>query len=206
MTVSITGRRAASPEERNRLFMQYVAPRLDSVRRFVNSLTLPGEDADDNFQEVLIVLLGAVEHYDPARAGFSCWLDRVVRNAVVSLHRRHNRHGVTTSTDELYDVDEAAAVGGGDGDGETAVSAKSRLPMPPLTVDVEDYPTTHHALMALPALQRRVLLLSVEGWKSTDIAEEFGLQPATVRKMLSRAKAAVGAAVQRREYSLVRAS
>lgn len=201
MTVSITGRCAASPEERNRLFMQYVAPHLDSVRRFVNYLTIPGEDADDNFQEVLITLLYAIEHYDPARAGLSCWLDRVVRNAVITIHRRNGRRDAITTTDELLDITEAEVAAGDDGGG-AAVGAKSRLPMPPLAVDVEDYPTTHRALMALPALQRRVLLLSVEGWKAADIAEEFDLQPATVRKMLSRAKAAVGSAVCRRKYSL----
>lgn len=240
MTISITGRAVPSVEERNRLFHTYVEPRIDSVRRLVASLTYAGEDADDNFQDVLLALLGAIAFYDPAKAAFSCWLNRVVRNAVADIHRRGQRSVPTTSLDALLDgADEADATADSDGGSAAIVppalvvepvaltlpdeafpalaaasaarpsaapadralfvepQVQGRPTAPPLTIDRADYPNTYDALMALPALQRRALLLNIEGWSIGEVAEELRLTPQNVRQMLCRARASLAARVEK---------
>lgn len=208
MTIPITGRSVPSAEERNRRFMFYVAPRMSSVRRLVAGLTFEGEDVDDNFQDVLCVVLGSIRLYNPAVAGFTRWLDRVVRNAMIDIHRRNQRSVPTHSLDSLLDADD---------DGEDAavptvpaalVQAPARLVLadadfpalaaarplaPSLTIDRDDYPNTYDALMVLPALQRRALLLNVEGWSCGEIADELRLTKENVRKLLSRARASLAA-------------
>lgn len=244
MTIPITGRSVPSAEERNRLFMFYVAPRMSSVRRLVAGLTFEGEDVDDNFQDVLRVVLGSIHLYNPAVAGFTRWLDRVVRNAMIDIHRRNQRSVPTHSLDSLLDADddgEDAAVaavpaalvqaparlvladadfpalaaarplaahgsqraGLGSVGSELAVSGSgnegfgageaARPVAPSLTIDRDDYPNTYDALMVLPALQRRALLLNVEGWSCGEIADELRLTKENVRKLLSRARASLAA-------------
>lgn len=69
-----------------------------------------------------------------------------------------------------------------------ATEASSGCSTPPLTIDREDYPRTYDALMSLPALQRRAILLAAEGWKPTDIMAELQLPATTVYPLLSRAR------------------
>lgn len=208
MTIPITGRSVPSAEERNRLFMFYVAPRMSSVRRLVAGLTFEGEDVDDNFQDVLRVVLGSIHLYNPAVAGFTRWLDRVVRNAMIDIHRRNQRSVPTHSLDSLLDADDdgedaaAAAVPAALvqaparlvlADADFPALAAARPVAPSLTIDRDDYPNTYDALMVLPALQRRALLLNVEGWSCGEIADELRLTKENVRKLLSRARASLAA-------------
>lgn len=222
MTISITGRVVSSPEERNRLFSTYVEPHIESIRRLVASLTYDGEDADDNLQDVLLVLLNAIVLYNPAKAGFTRWLDRVVRNAMADIHRRTQRDEPMTSLDVLLessDADDAAdtadtlkyttppALVASAGQPSVAAlcvvapaeaAARSAAPAvaPPLVIDRDDYPSTYDALMSLPALQRRALLLRAEGWSCSEVADELRLTEVSVRKMLSRARAVMARRLQ----------
>ncbi len=59
-------------------------------------------------------------------------------------------------------------------------------PCPPETKDL-----LVRALHLLPAKQRRLLLLSAEGFNATEIAEMMSIKPGAVRMRLSRARAAV---------------
>lgn len=197
-----------SAEERNRRFMFYVAPRMSSARRLVAGLTFEGEDVDDNFQDVLRVVLGSIHLYNPAVAGFTRWLDRVVRNAMIDIHRRNQRSVPTHSLDSLLDADddgEDAAVAAVPAalvqaparlvlaDADFPALAAARPLAPSLTIDRDDYPNTYDALMVLPALQRRALLLNIEGWSCGEIADELRLTKENVRKLLSRARASLAA-------------
>lgn len=73
---------------RNRLFQQYVEPRLAAIRRSVEIMTFAGEDADDNLQEVLLHLLDVIPQYDPTQTASSTWIGRVVTNFMNDLHDR----------------------------------------------------------------------------------------------------------------------
>lgn len=204
MTISITGRAVPSAEERNRLFHTYVEPNINGVRRLVASLTYVGEDADDNLQDVLIMLLNAIPFYDPAKAGITSWLDRVVRNAMIDIHRRGRRQVAAVSLDVLLDGLDGPDNSSPDAEAPDPCNTSSALvappdsapSLPPLVIEREDYPLSYDALMALPALQRRALLLSTEGWSCADVAAELRLSEANVRKMLSRAKATLAARLQ----------
>lgn len=182
--------------KRRDLFTQLVEPRIPSIRRLVAGLTFPGEDVDDNLQEVLIKLFLFIGRYDPAQP-FTPWLDTLVRNHMVSLHRHHAACGAGdidfTDDDEALDAhpaDDSPALPFAFDD-----DWRPDRPVPPLSIARADYPRTYDALMSLTALQRRALLLLSEGWTAPDIAREFRLSPANVRQIIHRARTAMAAAL-----------
>lgn len=221
MTIQIDGRTAPSISERNRLFDFYVVPRLDVLQRMVRYFTLSGEDYDDNYQEVLLHLLLHIGNYDPSRATFHSWMNLVVRNFMATLHRnrRHSNRAFAeaptpqasgaNATDDAADDSTSPALFGTldmacnvaddtpawrEIDERCHPSSVTGLPLPPLTVASADYPTTYAALMRLPALQRRALLLAAEGWSVGEIAAEFSISYASASGILNRARATMRAA------------
>lgn len=206
MTIPIFAQPADSIEERNRLFDQLVTPRIDTLRNIVAAQTFPGEDPDDNLQDVLTHLLMAITSYDPAMAPFSVWLNTVVANRMLLIHRRdttaarywadtpalHPDDVLPTSTDDSpATVPQALCIDPSDALRRPLRAEPSptlHLPAPPLTVQPDDYPTTYAALDGLTALQRRALLLAAEGWKIADIADELGTTPPDASALLYRAR------------------
>lgn len=182
--------------KRHALFSQLVEPRIPAIRHLVAGLTLPGEDVDDNLQEVLITLFQFIGRYDPAQP-FTPWLDTVVRRRMKSVHRHHTACGAGdidfTDDDEVLDARPAEK----SPDLPFAFDDDWRpdLPVPPLTVARNDYPRTYDALQRLPVLQRRALLLASEGWTPPDIARELRISPANARQILHRARTTMAAAI-----------
>lgn len=198
MNVSITGRAVPSAAERQRLFDQYIAPNLAKIRRYVTYMTFPGEDADDNLQEVLVSLFRYIHLYNPSRASLAAWTCTVTRSVLYHLRlpRIKGRVLPTVSLDALLESDAAAAAASGVSvDAEVGVSCD----VPPLSVTREMYPDTYEALQGLTALQRRALLLVSEGWSTAEVAAELRLPTtAAVRQMLTRARAKMRAALASR--------
>lgn len=199
MEISINGRVVPSAEERQRMFNQLITPNINKIRRYVAHMTFPGEDADDNLQEVLIALFRNVHLYDPSRATLAAWSCVVTRSVLsrLRLPRRMGRCVPTESLDVL--MDEALDCECPTPRGMEVLTALSQAPQalppaPPLTVSREVYPETYDALMRLTAVQRRVLLLVAEGWTPTEVAAELRMSPAAVRQQLHRARSAMQSA------------
>lgn len=186
----------ADAEKRREMFDRLVTPQIPAIRRLVAQHTFPGEDVDDNLQEVLLHLFLVIGRYDPEQP-FSPWLDTVVRTRMLSLHRHHTACDAAlvsyTDDDESLDAQPAPA--------SPALPFAfdddwhPDRPVPPLTIAREDYPRTFDALQRLPALQRRALLLLSEGWTAPDIARELRLSSANVRQIIHRARTAMAAAL-----------
>lgn len=208
--VALNGREAAPAEVRRRMFDVYVVPHLPLVRRIVTSMTVRGETVDDNLQDVLVHLFQHIDRFDASAGRWALWLETVVRNKMQSIHRH-------TMVEDPYWADDDALLsdvsGEGDedrsrvvphclvvepryGDGaDCEVGERTRLPAPPLTLCREDYPSSYDALMALPPLQRRVLLFAAEGWSPADIAEELRMTPGAVSSALWRGRSFLSARV-----------
>lgn len=196
MTISINGQAVPSAEERQRLFDQLITPNIAKIRRYVDHLAFPSESPDDILQEVLVALFRNVHLYDPQRASLAAWSCVVVRSVLsrLRLPQRSGRVVHTESLDAL--IDDALTA-----DHPTprarqamealAVPARGLPPAPPLTITREMYPATYDALMLLPAVQRRILLLAAEGWTSSEMAAELRMSPAAVRQQLCRAREAM---------------
>lgn len=194
MTLDITtGRQSLSAEERNGLYDKVVTPHYDTIAQAVRRQTFPGEDADDNLQEVLIHLLQnacTIAALPPAQQ--LPWMLRAIHNKLTSIHR-HERHLASIYCDDndddarSYDDDTR----GYDNDARCYDDISGHCSTPSLIIDREDYPRTYDTLMALPALQRRAILLEAEGWTPTDIMAELRLPATTVYPLLSRARKAV---------------
>jgi RNA polymerase sigma-70 factor (ECF subfamily) len=67
-------------------FQEIIRPHLDSVRRFVFSMSSNWQDADDITQEALIKAFRAFRTFD-GRAALSTWLYTVARSASIDWHR-----------------------------------------------------------------------------------------------------------------------
>lgn len=185
MTLDITtGHQSLSAEERNGLYDKVVTPHYDTIAQAVRRQTFPGEDADDNLQEVLILLLqnaSTIAALPPAQQ--LPWMLRAIHNKLTSIHR-HARHLASIYCDD-NDNDTLRY----DDDARCYDDISGHCSTPSLIIDREDYPRTYDTLMALPALQRRAILLEAEGWTPTDIMAELRLPATTVYPLLSRARA-----------------
>lgn len=162
-----------SPQEvaaRNRLFRHYVEPRIDMVRCHVERLMQPGDDADEYLQEMLVYLLEVLGSFDASKSSIDTWLCLVVRHRMATLHDRRHRERVA----------QAAYL--------EVVGPDVYRMAPPLSLDVEDYPRTFSTLMALSPLQRRILLMTAEGWTVPDIADELQTTDSAVSAALYRAR------------------
>lgn len=202
MTLDITtGLAPLSAEERNGLYDKVVAPHYNAIRRMVKGQTFAGEDGEDILQDVLITLLlhvATIAALPPAQQ--LPWILRTVRNRLNDAHR----HARLVNDTMRYDNDARSYDDDGSGHCAPQFSAgnlatdSGHCSTPALTIDRDDYPTTYDALMRLSPLQRRALLLASEGWSPADIMAELRLPATTVYAMLSRARNAVAAAVERR--------
>lgn len=190
---------------RNRLFQQYVEPRLAAIRRSVEIMTFAGEDADDNLQEVLLHLLDVIPQYDPTQTAPSTWIGRVVTNFMNDLHdrqavRRRRNPDVSSYDDPSTSLGQAHALCYDDDalryvDDDDDPSPGSGQALDDSVVPVEagvcpaDYPTTYGALMLLTPRRRGVLLRHAAGHSVPEIAAALGCSTSVVSATLSRAKA-----------------
>jgi RNA polymerase sigma-70 factor (ECF subfamily) len=151
-------------------FEELVRPHLDSLRRFVFSLSSNWNDADDITQEALIKAFRSFGTFD-GRAALSTWLYTVARSSAVDWHRSRigKPRGDVPLTDSLVD--------GAEGHDELLASK-------------EGVHRLRAAISALDDKHRAVLVLfDIEGLSYQEIAEIEGVPLGTVRSRLSRARA-----------------
>jgi RNA polymerase sigma-70 factor (ECF subfamily) len=141
------------------------------VRRWARRFTDDADNAEDIAQEVLIHLPARVRRFD-GRSKFTTWLFTVTRNVARTQRRRERRRARLVAEQSA----EAVAPPSGTGDGEQLTE---------LALSYFD---------ALPPKQRLVFeLCDLRGLRPADVARELGIEPATVRAHLFKARRAIRA-------------
>lgn len=159
--------------------------------RLARSGAVPGMDADDIAQDLRLDLLRRSEHYDPARASFPTFADRVTQNRVASLAAPTTRLHVERS---MIDLDRPVEAGGGE-PGETLAD---RLPESASLYDQVEHAHDHlvglredirRLVASLPAASRVVAAL-LSDMSVAEAARALGLHRSTVYDRLAAIRAA----------------
>jgi len=147
---------------------------LDALYDHGRYLTRNDADAEDLVQETYARALGAAASF--AGGNLKAWLFRIQRNAFIDLRRR--KRGGTA----VVDLDEVADPASGGGPAREDQPAQLRRVT---SAEVEA------ALFSLSDEARAIVLLDLEGFTETEVAEILGCPLGTVKSRLSRARAAL---------------
>ncbi len=140
------------------------------VARWIRNKTGNPEDAEDVTQEVMFRISKHIGRFD-GRAKVTTWAYQITSNAVADHHRRSSG--------------EALQEPGGLAPAEPATPA-----MAPESLDDRTAAELVKTFFeALPGRQREVFdLADLQGFRSSEVAEMLGMNPATVRAHLFRAR------------------
>jgi RNA polymerase sigma-70 factor (ECF subfamily) len=147
----------------------------DSLHNLAHHLTRDGARADDLVQETYARALGAAGQFQ-AGTNLKAWLYRILRNTFIDLQRHEHRARTDGGLDTVAENDgpppphEARPL-----DQERAVVGR----------EIEG------ALLTLTEDARMAVLLDLEGWTETEIADCLGCAVGTVKSRLFRAREAL---------------
>ncbi|MER5769741.1 RNA polymerase sigma factor [Streptomyces sp. NPDC001985] len=145
------------------------------VRRFAHSLCASPEDAEDAAQEALIILYRRIGMLR-ASGALASWMFRIVRNECLRRVRRLRR------------PEDPMGAGATSTAGHSAASARRSAEDEVLERLEADWVV--NAILALPADQRRVLIMrDVQGESGRRTADALGLTTAAMKSRLHRARA-----------------
>jgi RNA polymerase sigma-70 factor (ECF subfamily) len=166
--------RAGDVGARRRLYTQYV----DRVFRTVRGMLQSDADAEDVTQDTLLTVLTSLNRYTPrADARFAAWVTTIAVNTVRRRFRR--RRPELTATGELPETPDDAVDPAGDLD-----RARQRRAL-------------LIALGELPERERAIVSLRYGAeLNASEIAAAVGIEPATIRKILERVRARLGARIE----------
>jgi len=153
------------------------------ARQLIRQPGFSRSDQDDIEQDLLLHLLGQVEHFDPTRGSFNTFVARVVDSAVAMLVRERRRQKRTPAGDAILQslevmVDEPdgppsplwSIIGTPDLDRRTGAETRSAESIREQTEAIE------HAIRTLPPDLRQICQ-SLRDRNRTDTARELGLSP-----------------------------
>jgi len=158
--------RSGDAEARRTLYVQHV----DRVFRTVRGMLRSDADAEDVTQDAMLAVLTSLHTYTPRRdARFAAWVTTI---AVHTARRRfRRRRPELTATGELPDTPD---------DGADPADALDRA---------RQRAALLVALGELPEREREIVSLRYGAeLNATEIGMAVGIEPATVRKMLERAR------------------
>ncbi len=163
--------RAGDTGARRRLYLQLVDPVFRTVRGMLHN----DADAEDVTQDALLTMMTSLDRYRPrADTRFSTWVMTITLNTLRRRFRR--RRPEPTATGEMPDLVDVSAADPGD----NIDRARQRRAL----------------LVALSELSERertiVSLRYGAELNASEIATVVGVEPATVRKALERARARLG--------------
>ena len=166
--------RAGDTGARQTLYLQHV----DRVFRTVRALLRSDADAEDVTQDTLLTVLTSLNRYTPrADARFAAWVTTIAVNTVRRRFRR--RRPELTATGELPETPDDAVDPAGDLD-----RARQRRAL-------------LIALGELPERERAIVSLRYGAeLTASDIGATVGIEPATIRKILERARTRLGARIE----------
>lgn len=143
-----------------RAFDQLTRHHLARALRLAQRLTPTHEDAEDVVQEAFVSAWRAIGRFDVSRP-FAPWLMRIVANGALSLRRSVMRRPAVELVPELPSPEPSPAVAAERGEVRERFAA---------------------ALQSLPERQRVIIqLFEVDGFSSTEIAQQLELSDSTVR-------------------------
>jgi RNA polymerase sigma-70 factor (ECF subfamily) len=149
---------------------------VDALYRVARSLTGRDDDAEDLVQETYARAIGRWAQF-AAGTNLRAWLFRILRNAFLDNYRRARANPVDVGYDEEAGVSATASREPLRGDAEL-----ERL-RTIVTSDIEA------ALATLSVDARAIILLDLEGFTETELAEALGCATGTVKSRLARARA-----------------
>jgi RNA polymerase sigma-70 factor (ECF subfamily) len=166
--------RAGDGGARQALYVQYV----DRVFRTVRGMLRSEADAEDVTQDAMLTVLTSLHKYTPRPdARFATWVTTIALNTVRRRFRR--RRPEPTATGQLPDLPDDVADPGGDLD-----RARQRRAL-------------LLALAELPDRDRAIVSLRYGAeLDASEIAATVGVEPATIRKILERARTRLGARIE----------
>ena len=166
--------RAGDTGARRTLYIQHV----DRVFRTVRGMLRSDADAEDVTQDALLTVLTSLHKYTPrVDARFAAWVTTIAVNTVRRRFRR--RRPELTATGELPETPDDAADPADDLD-----RARQRRAL-------------LIALGELPEREREIVSLRYGAdLNASEIAATLGLEPATIRKILERARTRLGARIE----------
>jgi RNA polymerase sigma-70 factor, ECF subfamily len=157
-------------------FTHQLVALLPRLRRFARGLARSPEDGDDLVQAACERALARHDQFQPGTR-LDSWMYRIVQNLWIDNRRRAAREPIAIDPDELTQQSAAVAPGAAD--------------------DALYLAEVREAIGQLPEDQRAVLMLiSVEGVAYKDAAEILDLPLGTVMSRLSRARLALGRALE----------
>jgi RNA polymerase sigma-70 factor (ECF subfamily) len=149
---------------------------VDALHQFAWRLAGRANEAEDLVQETFARAIAASAQFREG-SNLKAWLFRILRNIHLDAVRRDRRNPVTPSA-ELDDC--------GSDDGRVEL-LRGDLEIERLRRVVAD--DIEAALFQLSEEARTVVLLDLEGFSESEIAEVMGTPPGTVKSRLSRARA-----------------
>ena len=166
--------RAGDPDARRQLYTQHV----DRVFRTVRGMLRSDADAEDVTQDALLTVLTSLNTYvRRPDARFAAWVTTIAVNTARRRFRR--RRPELTATGELPETPDDAA-----DPAEALDRARQRRAL-------------LIALGELPERERAIVSLRYgAGLNASEIAAAVGIEPATIRKVLERARTRLGARIE----------
>lgn len=154
-----------------------VLDHLDALYRVARGFTGRDDDAEDLVQETYARATAGWGQFTPG-TNLRAWLFRILRNAYIDTYRRARANPVQTGFDEELASPGAAPLrepvrGDAELEGLRGVVA----------ADIE------RALASLSVDARAIVLLDLEGFTETELAEALGCAVGTVKSRLARARA-----------------
>lgn len=143
------------------------------VSRWIRGKTGNLEDAEDVTQDVMFRISKHIGRFD-GRAKVTTWAYQITSNAVTDHYRRSS----------------------GEGPPQPGGVASAEVATPAIAAETVDDRTAAELVKtffeALPGKQREVFdLADLQGFRSSEVAEMLGMNPATVRAHLFRARRAI---------------
>jgi RNA polymerase sigma-70 factor, ECF subfamily len=166
--------RAGDSGARQMLYVQYV----DRVFRAVRGMLRSDADAEDVTQDAMLAVLTSLHKYTPrADARFAAWVMTIAANTARRRFRR--RRPELTATGELPEIPDDGA----DPADELDRARRRRA----LLI----------ALAELPERERVIVSLRYGAdLNASEIGASIGVEPATIRKLLERARTRLGARIE----------
>jgi RNA polymerase sigma-70 factor (ECF subfamily) len=166
--------RAGDGGARQTLYVQYV----DRVFRTVRGMLRSDADAEDVTQDAMLTVLTSLNKYTPrADARFAAWVMTIAVNTARRRFRR--RRPELTATGELPEIPDDGA--------DPAESLDRARQRRALLI----------ALAELPERERAIVSLRYGAeLNASEIGATVGIEPATVRKILERARTHLGARIE----------
>jgi RNA polymerase sigma-70 factor (ECF subfamily) len=160
--------------DRSARLMHDALAHADALYNFARHLSRDAVAAEDLVQETYARALAAAGQFQEG-SNLKSWLFRILRNTFIDLYRRDQRARTDAGLDTVADGRGPAASEGDAPRQEREVMGRE----------------LEQALMSLTEDARVAVLLDLEGFSETEMAETLGCAVGTVKSRLFRARAAL---------------